>query len=618
MNFPGNEIIPQYDPETADAVPLMNKIRSQVEWYEHNFNDSPEGESGWGHHYFCNVDGMPLEFDRSSPKEHRCPLCGRIFSSPEYNDAWLYLYRYDAVMSAYEAAYLFRVTGEKPYLQHAERILVFYAQNYEKFVPHGEASGYGRIMPQMLDEAVFIVRILSTLLLVSREIDRSSLRETGEKLLLPASEFVNGQKNVISNISCWINACVAGSALFTGNEDLLQNALYGPYGFVQQVRQGITEDGFWFEGSMHYDYYTLEAFLHTLLFLKCFGTEIPDDIRDLILKMVIAPARIAFSDTSLPNPNDGWPHIGLKTYAYLYELADFIFDDREIKIIKDRIYHSDFPAAQLPIGGPVTEGNYTLERLIFGKNSMPLKTESPFESCNYTHSDFAMLRGRNIEIFLKYGHRSARHAHPDKMNIEVHAFDETVSYDFSNCGYASSLWSSYYRKSFSHNTVMADGKDQTGTGPGKCVAWDPHGNIRAIAGNVYPGVGFDRELTLLEQGFTDTFRVFSECSHRLEWFFHSEGELLTENIRGEKTTEFQYFGVRGCVRIPAIENKVILNWNFRNMTAKQILSVEPDMQIFAGKCFGMPASHMCSVIMIRTDGNAAEFMQRWEFYPKIR
>ena len=89
---------------TPQGKILMEKMRSDVQWYHENFQDDPQRLSGWGHQYFCADDGAFLQFSRTSPRGHRCPICGKVYDADNYNSAWVYLYRYEALMSALEAA----------------------------------------------------------------------------------------------------------------------------------------------------------------------------------------------------------------------------------------------------------------------------------------------------------------------------------------------------------------------------------------------------------------------------------------------------------------------------------------------------------------------------------
>lgn len=188
---------------TPQGKILMEKMRSDVQWYHENFQDDPQRLSGWGHQYFCADDGAFLQFSRTSPRGHRCPICGKVYDADNYNSAWVYLYRYEALMSALEAAALYRLEGGEHYLEHFRRIVGFYSDHYDKFEVHGKGpttSGNGKITPQALNEAIFLVKTVNGLEMLKGYLPEEFVQGVCQNLLLPGARFVNAQKKIIHNI----------------------------------------------------------------------------------------------------------------------------------------------------------------------------------------------------------------------------------------------------------------------------------------------------------------------------------------------------------------------------------------------------------------------------------
>ncbi|MDF2646613.1 MAG: Heparinase family protein, partial [Paenibacillus sp.] len=42
----------------------------------------------WGHYYHCHHDGTRLQFDWKLPKQHRCPVCGTVWTGEPFDAAW--------------------------------------------------------------------------------------------------------------------------------------------------------------------------------------------------------------------------------------------------------------------------------------------------------------------------------------------------------------------------------------------------------------------------------------------------------------------------------------------------------------------------------------------------
>ena len=64
----------------------------------------------------------------------------------------------------------------------------------------------------------------------------------------------------IHNIQCWKNSAVGLAGFATGNQELIREAIDDPdRGFRAQIARGVTDDGLWFEGSLGYHRYTMDA-----------------------------------------------------------------------------------------------------------------------------------------------------------------------------------------------------------------------------------------------------------------------------------------------------------------------------------------------------------------------
>ena len=113
----------------------------------------------------------------------------------------------------------------------------------------------------------------------------------------------------IHNIANWNNAALATLALALGDDALLDTELHGSAGLRAQLIHGIRADGFWWEGSPSYHYYTLAALIWTMRVLRASGRAFDDE--GALHRMFRAPIAIAFPDLSLPAIHDCWYPIGL-------------------------------------------------------------------------------------------------------------------------------------------------------------------------------------------------------------------------------------------------------------------------------------------------------------------
>lgn len=621
MNYIENINTLKLNANTVHGKKLCEKMRSDVKWFSENFTDDPQILSGWGHQYFCADDGAFLNFDVTMPKSHVCPVCGKTSSEENFNAAWVYMYRYQALMSALEAASLYCLEENPKYLNHFMRIVGFYSDNYAKFAEHGKGpttSGNGKITPQALNEAIFLAKTVNGLEMLKDVLPKEFIESVSDNLLIPGALFVNAQKHIIHNIPCWINAGVGTVGLFTQNADLIKKAFDAPLGLCDQVRQGVTESFFWYEGSIHYNCFTIESFLNLFLFAKLYNYSIPHDVSQTVYNMMLAPCKMAFSSSVLPNPNDGWPNLNLKTYSYLYEMASKIFESDELRNITANIYSQKAKRTPLPMSSPIYEGDYCMEWLLFSNgnfNATPLELWQ--KSTNFEASNYATLRKNNIEVFIKYGHCSPSHAHPDKMNIEISAFNTLISRDLSNCGYAARLCNEYHRTSVSHNTVVINGQTHPTTEKGVCVSYNQQESaIHVRANEAYHATNFERIVKLSDNGFTDLFLVKSENDNNADWFFHTEGELscapICENANiGYSDNGYQH--LQNIRKIITDEKQIDLVWTFANkVKGTQTLALE-NVSAYICESYDNPVNKFRTAVILRSNGKNASFNQSWKF-----
>ncbi|MFZ5967160.1 MAG: heparinase II/III domain-containing protein [Bacillota bacterium] len=605
---------------------MVTAIEEEVNQWIVDFYDCPQVISGWGHQYFCEEDGGKLIFDIKKPYSHICSVCGRTYSGGVYDGAWINIYRYEAILSVLKAAILFKLKDNIDYLNYAERVLLFYSQHYDAFEVHGkgdEVAGKGKIMPQALNEAIFLVKAVHALELLKNDLNMEVQKVIINKLLKPGAWFVENQKHRIHNICCWINAAVGMVGFYTGDRALIDGATRSAYGSLNQLKQGVTQDYFWYEGSIHYNCFTLESFANLLLFAKLYG-EPMDAEMEIVREMFLAAYRYAFDNLTFPNPNDGWPNISLKTYSFLFEMAEEIYQTQEFQQILTVIYSNPIERYSVPLSPPYYYKDYSLETLLYGKaQHVNAKVNILSKSHNFATSNFAVLKNDCLNTFIKYGHRTPSHAHPDKMNIEMMAFSRIVSRDLSNCGYGARLCNEWYRTTISHNTVAADGRNHESTEEGCTVQYDEvQGMISAAAIDVYKGIDFRR--TIAQDGaiVRDSFHVVSSESHTYDWVFHGDGSLkieeleLTEGNLGYTENGYQHLrdirqvSVRDC-------QEITLSWDFgMGVVGKQKIDLT-DKQIFLCKTYDNPVNHLRDTVIIRYIGKTGSFDIQWCFEQQV-
>lgn len=482
-------------PRNRQAILAMKK---DVDDFLPSFCDSPAKLSRWGHHYFCDDDGGRLIFDLNSPHSHRCEICGKVYSNDVQDGVWVTFYRNRAVVLALVSAAVYKATGETKYRDYALQVIDFYAAHYHEFVLHNKENkifdsyetmkwGCGKMMPQGLNEAIVAIRFIQTIEILRPELEQEWLENVHRKLFREMFRLLAPQAVEIHNISCWSLAAIGVMGLAMKDQEMIDYAFTSPFNIRRQLAEGVTADGFWYEGSIHYNFFLLEGVSYLFLFSKIYGYDFGQESTAIFERMFEKAYEYAFDNLYLPNPNDGWPNLNLRTFSYVYHTAARAFGEKSkvgnlLKIIEN----DPNPRTTLPLSEPYyCCGTVCLEQLLFNID-FDYSDYRPVAHVSNTFptSNFAMLRNNNWNVFVKYGLNGKSHAHPDIMNIEVMYKDQRISRDLSNAGYQSRLCNEWHRKTLSHNTVCWNGQDITSVHPGKCLHFDAD-SFSGLALDVY-------------------------------------------------------------------------------------------------------------------------------------
>ncbi len=558
MNFVNNNFKSAID-KSDDYKAVIKQFSEDVTSFATSFHDDASVKSNWGHQYFCNDDGGRLIFDLNKPHEHVCCVCNKVYKGQPYDGVWTYMYRNEAIVEALKAATLYYYTKDNKYREMAMKIIGFYSDNYKNFVIHNKEDhefdsikdmdwGCGKIMPQGLNESILTIRIVQSLELIQGDELKDFIEGVKKNLLYPMVELLVPQVNMIHNIRVWNIAAIGAVALYCDDSKLFDWCYNSEFGVRAQLNTGVTEDGFWFEGSIHYNFFLLEGMISLMMLSEVYNHPFEEKEKTILNHMLERAYMYAFDNDILPNPNDGWPNLNLKTFSYVYHMAARVFgEESNIGNIIKLIENGDDVRTTLPLSESIYSKNgMALERLLFNTDFDYSKfTKINRTSYNYQKSNFAMLKNDKLNLFVKYGLNGPSHAHPDVLNIEVAYKDVLISRDISNAGYQSALCNKWHRKTFCHNTVICGGDNITTRSPGeakltdnKIVAFhsDVYENIENQSftdhtdkieshSELFKDIDYKRECVIHEDGFEDTFSVSSHNKETKDYIFHIESQF---------------------------------------------------------------------------------------------
>ena len=532
---------------TPVFLPAWQRLQADTETFLALDLVPPAAAAGYYHDYFCPQHAVELRFDPHRPREHRCPVDGRLLEGDRYDAAWRFGANLLLGRMAVRLGLRWRLDGDPRCLQRGAEILTGYARHYRHYSPGayctGSGDGRGKATYQSLDEANLIVSLARCYDLLAEAMDAGCRRLVEDDLLAPAVAHLSEQRfRRLHNIECWHIAALVAAANLTGNDAVRDEALHGEFGFHHQIDAGVHDDGLWWEGSSSYHFYTLAALLTTAAFLQAqdTGRDAPARLRT----MLTAPLTLVLPDGRLPATNDCWASSslfgevchGVPPAAALYEMAAGWWPRPAFTGLLAAVYRrAPRDSVEALLHGPdrVASDSAALDR--------PRPGLLPASGYAVLRSD-APLAEQSL-LLLKYGPHGGSHGHPDKLAIILYTRGTAAALDLGSQGYGIDLHRTWYRQTASHNTVMVAGRPQppaTGTlhhfgPPPEAAGANPAAAAVTIADATvawsgtaaggYAGVSMRRVVAWRAPYFVDCFEVRCPASRRIDWLLHVHGEL---------------------------------------------------------------------------------------------
>jgi len=569
---------------------MEQSVRGVMGRYDH----PPLGKTGWFHDYFCGDDAQRLIFDPQKPHEHVCPGCGRVYSGAPYDDCWRASVHREINAATADSAVLWRVTGQRSFVEYARKILLWYADNYEKFEVHGKHAGKGRIHEQSLDEAVHLVQLAEAYWDICPELTAEERDVIVRKFLVPDALFIHGQTWTIHNIHSWHNAAVGLVGFATGNEDMVKAAIDGECGMKAQIQRGTKEDGFWYEGSIGYHFYTISSLQPLYLAAKAQGY--PLEGTDKFRLMYTAAIDFTFDNGEFPASNDGWPDQNIRNLGAYYEAAAGHWNDSQAMNLLDTIYRR----------GRRSHKN----ALLYGPETISARTSDSSRSTLFTDSGVAILRNDAVNAYLKFGPYGGGHDHNDRLNLVLFAKGHVVIPDLGTSGYGIALNGKWFRASAAHNMLVVDGRRQANCG-GYLVSYADDA-VEAGVRDAYEGVDIRRRIRLRGDGIEDVVWAESDKTHQYDLFYHVRGTLEECSAALEPAEAIKAgngYDMQRDIRKGRCEKSCELTWRLRDANGGIRIKAtsEAPFEVFVGTCPDNPANKEQSFLMLRRTGAAAKW-----------
>jgi hypothetical protein len=232
----------------------------------------------------------------------------------------------------YGAGLLYRVTGDRRYVDFARDMLLAYAKLYPTLGPHPAAKNEaaGRLFWQSLNDSVWLVYGVQGYDAVRDALTPQDRKTIDDNVFRKMAQFLSvGSPKVfdrIHNHATWADAGVGMTGYMLRDPDLVEKALKGldksgKAGFLRQLDLLFSPDGYYTEGP-YYQRYALQPFV---IFAAAVEANEPQrhifEYRDgVILKAIRTSIQSTYGGYFFPF-NDAMPDKSLKTEELYQAIA---------------------------------------------------------------------------------------------------------------------------------------------------------------------------------------------------------------------------------------------------------------------------------------------------------
>ncbi len=409
----------------------------------------PDGRATWNLYYFCPKHGVRLKWDRNKPTEHECPIDGEIFTGEPYDGAWWRWLNGLNAKACNDLGLLWQITQEQHYLDKVKDILLTYAKYYPDYEEHGGIpyNGPGKANAQTLCEANCHIDFVRGYDFIRDELSADEQTYIEERLLREGAEFLMQHRgDQLHNHEMKISATIGVIGLILNDETCIDFAVNAPYGLRYQLNHGVKGEGLWFEGSIHYHYYALQA----LLDFEKAARRTPYSLKSEanFHTMFAFPLKLLMSNGDFPRLNDCIAGQEKLNHTHLFEFAYSAFKTPLFASALQTIYqHSS---------------RNNIDALLYGVETLD---QAPLLQCQSMHAQQSGITimheaAKNHMMLIKHSPFGGEHDHYDRLNFILIKNGKEILPDLGTTGYGAELHYSYYKNTLTHNTLAVECKNQ--------------------------------------------------------------------------------------------------------------------------------------------------------------
>lgn len=580
----------------------------------------PQERIGWRHDFYSHKTAEHLRYDPKSPHRFLVPLDQSYEEDELQHRAWALLTHERSYRIMRSLGVLYGLTGDERYAewiaQGMRRTVEFFSRTDLREGNHYDALYFSALYdaPEMmlLANAYSLTQESRAYSDADHKAIKAGIFEAGVSTLIRYLE-----RSGTHNITTYVMAGMAACGDMFGHSDWVDIGL----GRVPALfREGLRTDaqgrvdGYWFEGTMFYHFYTLCPLAGLFEMLRRKG-RLEDDLTNRFKKMFEAPVQMCDQDLRLPCLGDlGAPGSrSLAIYRHLYEYAAGQLDSDLAHRVLRAIYGRGIP-------------RNNLSALAYGPDDVTAEPISQKKSTVLTAMGIGVFREETGDgpfyLLFKGGPHGAGHDHPDKLSVDLRAMGELIAPDLGTAGYALRDIHAYYRSTLSHNTLMVDEQDQQRAEKAhlQFQEKDPR-HASAVVEDAYEGVRLSRRIRFEPPHIWIEDQCASDAVHRYGWVFHARGGMIVrpsgviEDLDFPPLSQYGVFAWLTNRRTVSVDGVVCVDWRISNQVWLRLLAAsDGPFEVTSGQTPGNPMPDRRGTVYLRARGKSRIFRAAFEVH----
>lgn len=449
----------------------------------------------------------------------------------------------------------YALSGDERYAKEARRMLLRYSELYEGWPVHASPKfrhDKSKWSWQRLGDAIWLIQAAwgYDLVYASPSLSDADRTQINDHFMKPCVDQILSSSAIIAAPTNWSVICCAAVMIgsrVSGYDAKYQWAVNGlpkkpaklkkgeappppaaapsnadvpsgnNGGIFSHIDKGIDDDGMWAEGAIGYQFMAMRGLVVMAEILWHDGVDVWG-YRNSRLKLVFdSPIWFCYpGGGSSPAIHDSGSSSLFGRDAHLYQYAMRRYGDTTYKAILSRV-------------SPSLASVYNLFLPAFDFKPVQATDLPPIPSILFPGVGFATARTGDGDdqryLIMDYGPNRS-HGHPDKLNHCLFALGQELYADGGSAWYSTDVYK-YYSHTLAHNTILANGQSQIGTG-GRLESYAQAGDLtvmRATCNSAIPSAGLDRTLVMLGDRLYDIYHARSTIPYTFDLPFHSNGKL---------------------------------------------------------------------------------------------